>query len=150
MFYLTFGGIIVKKRFLDFLKRYYILMILSLVHPLAMATTQYWGNIIISRDVLGPFRTYDFYLICFLPIFSFIYGCIMYIIAKNVFVSNAIPVIIYFICFGVSYLKDLVFSIDYFYSMLFFTLFPIVFSMMGAGITALIYSIIKSIKENKN
>lgn len=139
-----------KNRFLAFLKRYYILMVFGLVHPLAMATTQYWGNVIISRDALGPFRTYDFYLICFLPIFNFIYGCIMYIIAKNVFISNAIPTIIYFICFGVFYLKDLVFSIDYFYSILFFTLFPIIFSMIGAGVTAFIYRIIKSLKGNKD
>lgn len=132
-----------KNRFLAFLKRYYILMILSLVHPLAMATTQYLGDIIISRNALGPFRTYDFYLICFLPIFNFIYGCIMYKIAKNVFVSNAIPIIIYFICFGVFYLKDLVFSIDYFYSILFFTLYPTIFSLIGAGVTAFFYKIIK-------
>ena len=110
-----------KNRFFAFLKRYYILMILGLVHPLAMATTQYWGKVIISRDALGPFRTYDFYLICFLPIFNFIYGCTMYIIAKKVFISNAILTIIYFICFGVFYLKYLVFSIDYFHSILFFT-----------------------------
>ena len=138
-----------KNRFLTFLKRYYILMILGLVHPLAMATTQYWGNIILSRDALGPFRTYDFYLICFLPIFSFIYGCIMCIIAKNIFVSNAVLTVIYFICFSVSYLKELVFSTDYLYSILFFTLFPIVFSMIGSGITAFIYRVIKSLKGNK-
>ena len=138
-----------KNRFLTFLKRYYILMILGLVHPLAMATTQYWGNIILSRDALGPFRTYDFYLICFLPIFSFIYGCIMYIIAKNIFVSNAVLTVIYFICFSVSYLKELLFSTHYFYSILFFTLFPIIFSMIGSGITAFIYRVIKSLKGNK-
>jgi hypothetical protein len=124
-------------------------MILGLVHPLAMATTQYWGNIILSRDALGPFRTYDFYLICFLPIFSFIYGCIMYIIAKNIFVSNAVLTVIYFIYFSVSYLKELVFSIDYLYSILFFTLFPIIFSMIGSGIAAFIYRVIKSLKGNK-
>ncbi len=139
-----------KNRFLAFLKRYYILMILSLVHPLAMATTQYWGNIIILQNALGPFRTYDFYLICFLPIFNFIYGCLMYIIAKSVFVSNAIPIIIYFICFGTFYLKDLVSLTNYFYSILFFTVFPIIFSMIGASITAFIYYIIKSAKENQN
>ena len=135
------------NRFLAFLRRYYIVMILSLVHPLAMATTQYWGNIIISQNALGPFRTYDFYLICFLPIFNFMYGCIMYIIAKSVFVSNAIPIIIYFICFGAFYLKDLVSSTNYFYSILFFTVFPIIFSMIGASITAFIFHMIKSAKE---
>ena len=139
-----------NNRFLVFLKRHYILIILGLVHPLAMATTQYWGNIIISQDALGPFRTYDFYLICFLPIFNFIYGCIMYIIAKKIFISNAIPTIIYFIYFGVFYLKDFIFSIEHFYTMLFFTLFPIVFSMIGTGITAFIHRIIKSLKENKH
>ena len=139
-----------KNWFLAFLKRYYVLMILGLVHPLAMATTQYWGKVIISSNALGPFRTYDLYLICFLPIFNILYGCIMYIIAKNVFISNAIPTIIYFIYFGVFYLKDLVFSRDYFYSIMFFSLFPIVFSMIGAGITAVIYRTIKSLKGNKD
>ena len=136
-----------KNRFWVFLKRYYILMFLNFVHPLAMATTQYWGDKLISRDTLGPFRTYEFYLICFLPIFSFIFGCIMYKITKRVFVSNAISMIIYFLWFGVFYLKDLVFSIDQFYSILFFALFPVVFSTIGASITAFICYVRKQMKE---
>lgn len=137
-----------KNRFLSFLKRYYILMILSLVHPLAMTTTEHWGRIIITKNALGPFRTYDFYLICFLPIFYFIYGCITYIITKKAFIPNAIPTIIFFIYFSVFYLKDIDFSIENFHSMLFFALFPIVFSMIGTLITAGFYKVIKFAKKS--
>ena len=139
-----------KNRFLKFLQRYYILIILSLVHPLAMVTAEYWGNVIITRGALGPFRSYDFYLVCFLPIFHFVYGGISFIITKKVFIPNFTPTAIYFMYFGALYLKKFDFAIENFYSMLFFSLFPIVFSMIGTLITAGVSKVIKSMKKSGN
>ena len=130
-----------ENRFLNFFKRYYILMILSLVHPLAMTTTKYWGRIIITRTNLGPFRTYDFYLFCFVPISYLIYGCITYIITKKIFIPNAIPTVIFFIYFCIFHLKNLDFSTEKFHAILFFTLFPIVFSILSTLLTAGFYTI---------
>lgn len=133
-----------KNRFLIFLKKYYILIFLSLVHPLAMATTQHWGRIVLwSKDFFGDVLTYDVYFICFIPIAYIIYGCITYLYFKKAFIPNAIPTIIFSTYFCCVYLKDF----DLF-SILFFTLFPIVFSIAGTAITALIYYIVKSIKED--
>ncbi len=139
-----------KKSFLIFLRKNYSLMILSLIHPFLMSTTEYWGKIVIFRNTLGPFRTYDLYLICIVPIIQFLYGCIMYIITKKVFIHNVIPSVIYLLCFGVIYLLNLSTSTDGFYSMLFFTFFPIIFSIVGTFITAVILKIIKAIKRSNN
>lgn len=137
-----------KNRFLIFLKRNYILIILSFVHPLAMSTVQYWGRITISRDALGPFRTYDFYLICFLPIFYFIYGCVANVITKKIIIPNTILTVVFFIYFAVLYLSHFDFEMEKFYEILFFTLFPIVFSMLGTLITAGFYKAVKFIKKS--
>lgn len=137
-----------KNKFLNFLKRYYILIILSLLHPCAMATTVYWGRIFITESALGPFRTYDLYVIFLIPILYFIYGCVAYIMTKKVFISNIIPTVIFLIYFGISVFKDFEFSIEKFYAMLFFVLFPIAFSMLGTLVTVGVYKIKKFIKKS--
>lgn len=139
-----------KNRFLSFLKRYYILIILSLLHPLAIITVQYWGGIVISRGVLGPFRTSDFYLIFIMPIFHFIYGCIAYKITKKIFIPSSIVILTNFVFLCLISLVKLNFSIDMIMQILLFPMLTAIFSMIGAGITAFIYRIIRSMREKQN
>ncbi len=100
------------------------------------------------RDALGPFRTYDFYLICFLPIFYFIYGCVGNVITKKIIIPNTILTVVFFIYFAVLYLSHFDFEMEKFYEILFFTLFPIVFSMLGTLTTAGFYKAVKFIKKS--
>ena len=129
-----------KKKFLSFWKRNYIFIILSLVHPIAIATSQYWGKTIIQRNALGPLTLSGLYGVFLSPILHFIYGCIAYKITKNIVIPNIILIIIYFICFC---FLDLVYHeslLNVLLGFAFYVGFPTAFSLIGAFVTWFIYS----------
>ncbi len=103
-----------------------------------MSTSRYWGNTVISRNFLGDFRTYELYFLI-LPIFHFVYGCVIYIITKKIFITNLIPIVVYLIYFCS--------EIEKIYAILFFIIIPVVFSISGTLITAGIYKTVKSIRK---
>lgn len=122
-----------KNRFLSFLKKYYCLVIFSLLHPLAMATADIWGGIEIrgmSAGYFGHPYTYDFYCIFLAPILHFIHGCITYVLTKRAFIPNAIVAVVYSVYFGIMFFDNS------FYPFLLFGLIPIAFSLLGSLITA--------------
>ena len=130
-----------KSNFLNFLKRNFIFIILSFVHPLAMLTFKYWGTIVLSNTALGPFRTYDFYVICFLPIFHFIYGCVAYIIIKKIW----FPQLILFVS---SFVFLIIFNIHMLFNGMALSVISIIFSLIGTIVTSFICWIIREMKEN--
>ena len=135
------------KKILSFIKKNYILIILSFVYPMIMLTNiGFLGNIRVGYDELGPTDVYDIFLVFIVPISSFIYGIITYLITKKALVPNFISAIIYFVCFSVISLPD---YFDALVQIFFFTLFPIIFSLSGSGITAFICMIVKGSKGEK-
>ena len=128
-----------KNIFSRFVKRNYILIILSCVHPFLMSTIQYWGTIVISRDALGPNRIYDLYLVFLLPIFNFLYGCVAYIITKKIW----FPQLILFVS---SFVFLIIFNIHMLFNGMALSVVSIIFSLIGTGITAFICWIIREIK----
>lgn len=136
-----------KNRLCFLGERYYVLIILSLLHPLAMATTRYWGQFVITTTALGDFRTYELYIGCLLPTFCFIYGCISYIMTKKIFIPIGITLAFYTLWFVVYYFIRTPFATNNLGSILFFSLFPIFFAFLGTIIAAIFYLIKKFIKS---
>lgn len=134
-----------KNKLLDFLKRYGILIILSLIYPLAMVYFRIFGNTIITRHALGDFGVYELYIIFILPALQVIYGCITYAVTKKILVPNAIPAVIYFVYFlpGALNFKR---AEDVFVSIVIFVLVPIAFSVFGTLATAGIYKMVDVMK----
>ena len=132
-----------KNRFLSFLKKNYITVILSLIYPLVTLTNLgFLGNTVIGYDDLGPTDLFDVYIVFAVPLLHFIYGCIMCRTVKNALIANIITTIVYLICFSVASFPEYELI-----QVVFFSLFPIVFSLLGTGITALIKLIYKNIKS---
>lgn len=125
-----------KNRLLSFLKKYYCLVIFSLLHPLAMATADIWGGIRLGSNALGPIRTYDIFFLSFEPLLHFAYGCIAYLCTRKILLANAIPTIIYFAYVSIALFQPCDEFYDYVIIVSFFVLFPIVFSLLGTFITA--------------
>ena len=112
----------------EFLKKNYLVIILSLVHPLALTTVDRWRDVIIDHNE---------YLFAFVPLFHFVYGCIMYRTAKKVWAPVAIPSIVYFAFFILLYLfqyRDLLLSLIL---TLFVSVYPLVFALVGSLLTCL-------------
>ena len=134
-----------KNKLLDFLKRYGILIILSLIYPLVMVYFRIFGNTIITRNALGYFGVYELYIIFILPALQVIYGCITYAVTKKILVPNAIPAVIYFVYFlpGALNFKR---AEDVFVSIVIFVLVPVAFSVFGTLATAGIYKMVDVMK----
>ena len=134
-----------KNKLLDFLKRYWILIILSLIYPLVMVYFRLFGNTVIWRNALGDFGVYELYIIFILPILHVIYGCITYAVTKKILIPNAIPAVIYFLYFfplAVGFKR----AEDVFVSIAIFVLVPVVFSVIGTLATAGIYKMVDVMK----
>ena len=138
-----------KKVILDFLKKYYVLMLVSLIHPIAVATDGYWGHTIIVQNATVLFRTYELYLICILPILHFVYGCVTYMVTKKIIVPIAVPTVIYMVGFSILAFRGFIFTLDNFLTMIILALFPIVFAWLGILVTLGIYHLIKATKESE-
>ncbi len=133
-----------KNKLLDFLKRYGILIILSLIYPLVMVYFRFFGNTIIGRNELGPYGIYELYIIFILPALHVIYGCVTYAVTKKILIPNAIPAvtyILYFLSFAVHFNR----AEDGFFAML-FALVPVAFSVIGTLATAGIYKMVDIMK----
>jgi hypothetical protein len=134
-----------KNKLLDFLKRYGILIILSLIYPLVMVYFRFFGNTTISKNALGDFGYYEFYIILILTALHVVYGCITYAVTKKILIPNAIPAVIYFLYFfplAVGFKR----AEDVFVSIAIFVLVPVVFSVIGTLATAGIYKMVDIMK----
>ena len=128
-----------KNRFLSFLKKYYCLVIFSLLHPLAMATADIWGGIRLGNNALGPIRTYDIFFLCFEPLLHFAYGCIAYLCTRKILLTNAIPIVVYFAYVSVACFEPYDKFYDHMIIVSFFVLLPIAFALLGTLITTGLY-----------
>jgi hypothetical protein len=111
-------------------------------------STYYAGTYVIDSDMIRLDLS-TLYTLYFIPIYSLIYGSLSYVKIKKVWAPQ---LILYFIT-AISYLLiNLIIDkeLDAWKNILVFSVYPVIFSLMGTGITALIYKIIKSIKESKN
>jgi hypothetical protein len=80
-----------------------------------------------------------------LPLYSLIYGCLSYIKIKGIWVPQFILCIITFLYWFRFDIKALAWAGTFIWSV-----YPVIFSLIGASITAFIYYIIKSMKEYQN
>lgn len=125
-----------KKRFLNFLRKYWICLLLSVLMVIGISLSTYYAESIL-------------YLIIGMPLYSLIYGCLSYIKTKKIWLPQLIIYLItciYFFGFNLIIDKE----IDAWKNILLVSVYPVAFSLIGTSITAFIYYIIKSIKENQN
>lgn len=87
----------------------------------------------------------DLYLIYVIPLYSFVYGCLSYIILKKAWLPQLI-------LFGVTFIHWFIYGIEalFWEGTYILSAVPVIFSLIGTGIASFIYTIIKSIKKNNN
>lgn len=138
-----------KNRFLSFLKKYWFCFLLSIIMVIGISLSTYYTDFYTIKSDMIKFGLSSLYLIYVIPIYSLIYGCFSYMKIKKIWVPQLILYLItciYF--FGTNLIVDK--EIDNWINILIFSVYPVIFSLIGAGITAFIYNIIKSIKKNNN
>ena len=85
----------------------------------------------------------ELYLIFGLPLYSSIYGCLSYIKVKKIWLPQLILFLVAFLYWFRFDINALAWAGTFIWS-----IYPVIFSLIGASLTAFIYKIINSIKEN--
>lgn len=136
-----------KNRFLSFLRKYWLCFLLSIIMVIGIYLSTCYAHLYESGSEgdMIRFDLRELYLVIGLPLYSVIYGCTSYIKTRRILVPQLILCIIAFLYWFRFDINELAWAGTYIWSV-----YPVIFSLIGTILTAFIYSIIKSIKEYKN
>ena len=131
-----------KNRFLNFLRKYWLCILLSVIMVVGLSLSTVFADLYESGRGYIRFDLRELYLIFGLPLYSLIYGCLSYIKTKRIWIPQ-------FVLSGFSFLYWFRFDIKAlsWVGTFIWSAYPVIFSLIGASITAFVYYIIKSIKE---
>ena len=136
-----------KKRFFDFLKKHWFCFLLSIIMVIGIHLSTRYADLYETGSVgdMIRFDLGELYLIYVIPLYSFVYGCLSYIILKKAWLPQLI-------LFGVTFIHWFIYGIDalFWEGTYILSAVPVIFSLIGTGIASFIYTIIKSIKKNNN
>ena len=132
-----------KKRFKDFIKKYWLCFLLSVIMILGMYLSDYYSDLYISGRGYIKFDLRELYLIFGLPLYSLIYGSLSYVKSKKIWFPQLILIIVAFLYWFRFDINTLEWAGTFIWSA-----YPVIFSLIGTSITALIYKIIKAIKQS--
>lgn len=137
-----------KNRFLNFLKKYRFCILLSVIMVIGIFLSNYYADCYKIGGDMIKFDLSSLYHIYVIPTYSLIYGCLSYVKIKKSWVPQVILYLITCIYyFGANLIIDK--ETDAWGNILLFSVYPVVFSLIGTGITTFVYNIIKSVKKNQ-
>ena len=136
-----------KNRFLSFLRKYWFCFLLSIIMVTGIHLSTRYADLYETGSVgdIIRFDLGELYLIYVIPLYSFVYGCLSYIILKKAWLPQLI-------LFTTTFLYWLIYGLDalFWEGTYILSAVPVLFSLIGTGIASFIYHIIKSIKKNNN
>ena len=140
-----------KNRFLNFLKKYRLCILLSIIMVIGIDLSTLYADLYESGNGgdMVRFDLGDLYLVFGLPLYSLIYGCLSYIRIKKIWLPQLILGVVGFLYLFRFDIKALVWGGTFIWSAT-LSAYPVIFSLIGAGITAFICKLIKSDKEHQN
>ena len=131
-----------KNRFLNFLKKYWLCILLSVIMVVGISLSTRYAELFKtgSDGSMIRFDLRDLYLVFGLPLYSLTYGCLSYIKTKRIWLPQLI------LCF-VSFLYWFRFITTLAAGTFIWMVYPVIFSLIGASITAFICYVRKQMKE---
>ena len=135
------------KKFLQFLKKYRLCILLSSIIIIGMFLATVYADLYKSGGYIR-FNSQAWYLIFGLPIFSLIYGCLSYLKMKKVLIPNSILYVIVCIYFLIT--NSIIYKASAWVIIFIVSVYPVIFSLIGVGITVFIRRLIKVIQQSGN
>ncbi len=131
-----------KNRFLNFGKKYLLCFLLSVLMVIGISLSNHYADSYESGSEgdMIRFDLSELYLIYVLPLYSLIYGGLSYAVSRRVWIPQLILCAINFLYWFRFDLKAFAWEGTYIWS-----IYPVVFSLVGSSIVALICKLIKSI-----
>ena len=136
-----------KNRFLNFLKKYWLCILLSVIMVIGISLSTRYANLHESGSAgsMIQFNLRDLYLIFGLPLYSLIYGCLSYIKTKRIWIPQFVICVSSFLYWLILDVNALAIA---WAGTFIWSAYPVIFSLIGTLITAYIFYIIKAMKEN--
>ena len=134
-----------KNRFLIFLRKYWLCILLSVIMVIGVSLSTRYADLYESGSGMIIFNLRDLYLIFGLPLYSLIYGCLSYIKTKRIWIPQFVLYLFAFLYWLILDINALALA---WAGIFIWSVYPVIFSLIGTAITALICFIIKSTKEN--
>lgn len=122
-----------KNGFLSFLREYWLCILLSVIMVIGLSLSTTFADLYESGRGYIQFDLRELCLVFGLPLYSIIYGCLSYIKIKGIWVPQFILCIITFLYWFRFDIKALAWAGTFIW-----TAYPIIFSLIGVGITAFI------------
>ncbi len=127
-----------KNRFLAFLRRYWLCILLSIIMVIGVSLSTRYADLYETGSGADMIRfdLGDLYLIYVIPLYSFVYGCLSYIILKKVWLPQLI-------LFTTTFLYWFIYGIDalFWEGTYILSAVPVLFSLIGTGIASFIYNL---------
>lgn len=134
-----------KNRVFGFLKKYWFCFLLSVIMVIGVSLTTRYADLYVSGRGTIRFDLQAMYLILGIPLFSLTYGCLSFVKLKKVWLPQLIIFLISFAYWFRFDIGNLSWAGTYIWSV-----YPVVFSLIGTLVTAAVCFVIKSIKEFQN
>ena len=134
-----------KNVFLNFFKKYWLCFLLSVIMVVGIFLSTVYADLYESGNGYIRLDLRELYLIFGLSLYSLIYGCLSYLKVKNLWFPQLILFIVAFLYWFRFDINALAWAGIFIWSV-----YPVIFSLIGTGITAFICYIIRSMKENLN
>lgn len=134
-----------KNRFLDFFKKYRLCFLLSVIMVVGMFLSTVFADLYVSGKGYIRFDLQALYLIFGLPLYSLIYGCFSYMKIKKIWIPQLILCLVVFLYWFRFDIDALAWVGTYIWSV-----YPVIFSLIGTLITAFVHYIMKAIKKSQN
>ena len=131
-----------KNRFLNFLRKYWLCVLLSVIMVIGSFLSTIFAHIYKSGDEgdMIRFNLRDLYFVVILPLYSLVYGGLSYAKTKKVWIPQLILLttsLVYWVVF------EKIGPWTFIWPAL-----SVVFALVGTGVMAFVYVFIKAIKDN--
>lgn len=133
-----------KNRFLNFLRKYWLSILLSVIMLIGIFLSTRYADLYHNGSDILPMNLRDLYIIYAMPLCSLIYGCLSYIKAKKIWFPQLILFVItttYWLVFDIN-------TTDWEGAYIIWSAVLVLFSLIGSSMTAFVYFMKKTIKEN--
>ena len=133
-----------KNRFLNFLRKYWLCILLSVIMVVGFLLSTRYANLYKTGNdsSMIRFNLRGLYLIYGLPLYSLIYGCLSYIKTKRIWIPQLVLFFVSFLYWFRFDITTLAWAGTYIW-----TVYPVIFSIIGAFLTAFIHYVIIQLKE---
>ena len=129
------GGIIMKRKFLSFLRKYWFLILLNIIVLIGTVLSKVFGDIYVVQSEVLSYNFHSIFVLLILPVYSLMYGIVSYAIYKKIWYPQFLLLI--------TLVLDFLLIEEFIFGLLLLTPCYMVVSFIGIAVILIPYKLIK-------